>query len=155
MPNTELAYWIVENRYRVRIDAATGRPVGESRVWFTDPGFNDTLGESHVATPDGGVIYVRGPERTTASYVRVFGGGSSRCGERWRPGANGSGAATTVSGCVRCVADVTHAGLWGGLHTFAKLGPAPGGKRGRVRGAPEEGRSGGVMSDSRVNWGAP
>ena len=68
---TELVYWIETTWYRVTVGESPDRPLGEARVWFADPRFADTMGESYLVTPDGGVIYVQGPERTTASYLRV------------------------------------------------------------------------------------
>jgi len=57
--------------YRVRVDATRDPPFSEPEFWFRDEFFSDTPGASHVATPDGGVIYMRASAPSTASFFRV------------------------------------------------------------------------------------
>ena len=69
---TEVATWGLSGVwYRVRVDATADPPVGEPRFWFEDSMFSDTPGASHVATLDGGVIYMRGQDQRVAHYLRV------------------------------------------------------------------------------------
>jgi len=57
--------------FEVAVDSATGRVRGAPRPYFSDPRFVDTPGWSQRAVSNGGMIYVQGPARTTAAYVRV------------------------------------------------------------------------------------
>ena len=57
--------------FEVTVDSATGRVRGAPRPYFSDPRFVDTPGWSQRAVSNGGMIYVQGPARTTATYVRV------------------------------------------------------------------------------------
>lgn len=53
------------------------RPDGEGfdvSMWFSDPRFSDTLGQSWEPTGDGHAIYLRGPADITAAYLRVVPG---------------------------------------------------------------------------------
>jgi tRNA A-37 threonylcarbamoyl transferase component Bud32 len=58
--------------YEVTVDSATGQVRGAPRQYFTDSLFVQATGLSHRVAPDGGMIYVRGPARTTATYLRVI-----------------------------------------------------------------------------------
>ena len=55
----------------VTVDSATGRVIGAPRRYLVDPRFNDTPGWSHRTASNGDMIYVQGPARTTATYLRV------------------------------------------------------------------------------------
>ncbi len=68
---SELVYWVGSTWYRASVAGSAERPVGLPRPWFTDPRFADTPGQSHEATPDGGVIYLQGPAQASGSYLRV------------------------------------------------------------------------------------
>ena len=74
------AHWVSMStiRYRgayswqeVSVDSATGRLRGTPRPYFSDPRFSDTPGWSQRTVSDGGMLYVQGPARTTAAYLRV------------------------------------------------------------------------------------
>jgi hypothetical protein len=43
-------------------------------LWFSDPRFSDTLGQSWEPTSDGRAIYLRGPANITSAYLRVVPG---------------------------------------------------------------------------------
>jgi hypothetical protein len=58
--------------YRARIDPATGDLVGQPTLWLQEPRFTDTPGWSTRPSWDGGIIYVQGPEKTSAPYLRVI-----------------------------------------------------------------------------------
>jgi serine/threonine-protein kinase len=55
----------------VDVNPVTGEVTGPPRRWFTDPRFSDTPGWSQHLTRNGELIYVQGPVRTGASYLRV------------------------------------------------------------------------------------
>ena len=57
--------------YEITVDSASGRVRGAPRLYYSDPRFADTPGWSHRAASNGGMIYVQGPARTTAAYLRV------------------------------------------------------------------------------------
>lgn len=67
LSSTELAYRRQRSWYTVSID----RP-SESRFWFSDNRFLDTIGVSHAPSRDGGVIYVQGTNPSTASFLRII-----------------------------------------------------------------------------------
>jgi hypothetical protein len=58
--------------YQVRIDPATGVPMGQATLWARDPRFSDTSGWSNRPSHDGGIIYVQGPAETSAGYLRIM-----------------------------------------------------------------------------------
>jgi WD40 repeat protein len=58
--------------YTVRVDPETGEAQGAPTFWARDPRFSDTAGWSNRLSHDGGIIYLEGPEQTTASYLRVI-----------------------------------------------------------------------------------
>jgi DNA-binding beta-propeller fold protein YncE len=67
-----LVYWeCCYAWYRVRIGSSPAGPVGRPELWYRDPNFSDTPGQSYTLTGDGRLVYVRGPERTPATYIRV------------------------------------------------------------------------------------
>ncbi len=57
--------------YLVTVNPSADPPIGEPRPWFSDPRFTGTPGQSYTITPDGGLIYVQGPARQTAAFLRV------------------------------------------------------------------------------------
>jgi hypothetical protein len=69
---TQLLYRAGVAWYLVRFDPATGEVVGSPTLWGRDPRFSDTAGWSNRLAWDGGIIYLRGPEQTTAHYLRVI-----------------------------------------------------------------------------------
>ena len=73
---SELVYWRFAEPgatfVRVRIDASQDPPVGEAIPWWTDPRWVDTPGQSFTLTPDGGIVYVQGPEQKPATFLRVI-----------------------------------------------------------------------------------
>jgi serine/threonine-protein kinase len=60
--------------YRVTIDETRDPPFSQPEFWFRDELFSDTPGASHVATPDGGLIYMRATTPKTGSFFRVIPG---------------------------------------------------------------------------------
>jgi hypothetical protein len=58
--------------YSMRVDPLTGDPLGAPVMFTRDPRFKDTSGWSNRPSHDGGIIYVRGPEESTARYLRVL-----------------------------------------------------------------------------------
>ncbi|MFV1987882.1 MAG: protein kinase [Gemmatimonadota bacterium] len=70
--NTEFAAWSFGDTWQ-RFEVRPGQdpPVSQPRFWFRDARLSDTPGASHAATPDGGVVYMRGPDQEVAHYLRV------------------------------------------------------------------------------------
>ena len=68
---TELIYRVGSSWYVARLDATTGEPGGTPVLWGKDPRFSDTSGWSNRPSRDGGIIYLQGPEKSTAGYLRV------------------------------------------------------------------------------------
>ncbi len=58
--------------YTVKVDPDTGEPQGAPTFWARDPRFSDTSGWSNRLGHDRGIIYLQGPEQTSASYLRVI-----------------------------------------------------------------------------------
>jgi eukaryotic-like serine/threonine-protein kinase len=58
--------------WRVAVNPLTGEVEGRPERWIQDPRFSDTPGWSQHPTADGALIYVQGPERTQAAYLRVI-----------------------------------------------------------------------------------
>ena len=58
--------------HTVKVDPDTGEPQGAPTSWARDPRFSDTSGWSNRLGHDGGIIYLQGPEQTSASYLRVI-----------------------------------------------------------------------------------
>ena len=81
----EDAQWLSPTQFVMKSDNAAGQfalqlvtidpnadPIVQSiRDWFLPPRFIETPGRSFAVTPDGGVVYLRGPERRTGAYLRV------------------------------------------------------------------------------------
>jgi hypothetical protein len=57
--------------YRMRVSADSTQPLGKPSRWFTDPDFSDTPGWSFSVMPDGGVMYLHGAARNSATSLRV------------------------------------------------------------------------------------
>jgi serine/threonine-protein kinase len=68
---TEVLFRSGVSWYLVRLNPETGEPVGAPTFWARDPRFSDTSGWSNRLSHDGGIIYVQGPEQTSAAYLRV------------------------------------------------------------------------------------
>jgi serine/threonine-protein kinase len=58
--------------YQVRVDPASGEPMGAATLWGRDPRFSDTSGWSNRPSHDGGIIYVQGPAETSVGYLRII-----------------------------------------------------------------------------------
>ncbi len=58
--------------WRVAVNPLTGEVEGKPERWIRDPRFSDTPGWSQHPTADGGLLYVQGPARTQATYLRVI-----------------------------------------------------------------------------------
>jgi hypothetical protein len=57
--------------YEVSVDSLTGQVRGAPRPYFTDSLYVHPVGLPHRVAPNGGMIYVQGTARTTATYLRV------------------------------------------------------------------------------------
>jgi serine/threonine-protein kinase len=55
----------------VRVNPATGEPIGRPTQWARDPRFADTSGWSNRLQPDGSMVYLQGPAETTGAFLRV------------------------------------------------------------------------------------
>jgi hypothetical protein len=82
IPEANLALWVspsivrfMDNVgadfYEQTVDSLTGRVRGVPRRYFLDPLIVGTMGFWHRAVPNGGIMYVQGPAKTTATYLRV------------------------------------------------------------------------------------
>ena len=71
LSDSEVLYRTGVSWYLARLNPATGEPVGAPTFWARDPRFSDTSGWSNRPSHDGGIIYVQGPEQTSATYLRV------------------------------------------------------------------------------------
>jgi dipeptidyl aminopeptidase/acylaminoacyl peptidase len=66
--------YLTREWYRVTIDESLDPPFSEPEFWFQDELYADTPGASHVATPDGGVIYMRATTPKSSPFFRVIPG---------------------------------------------------------------------------------
>jgi hypothetical protein len=58
--------------YEVSVDSVSGEVQGAARLYFSNPGsVSAGGGQSHLVVSNGGMLYVRGPARTSAAYLRV------------------------------------------------------------------------------------
>ena len=71
LSDSEVLYRSGVTWHMARIEPATGEPTGDTAVWGSDPRFSDTFGWSNRPSWDGGIIYLQGPRRTDATYLRV------------------------------------------------------------------------------------
>jgi eukaryotic-like serine/threonine-protein kinase len=78
LSDTEVLFRSGVSWYASHLDAATGEPTGSPALWANDPRFSDTSGWSNRVSQDGGIIYVQGPEQSTARFLRVVPGWVSR-----------------------------------------------------------------------------
>jgi hypothetical protein len=69
---TEILYRAGVSWYLAHLNPETGEPLGAPTFWARDPRFSDTSGWSNRLSHDGGIIYVQGPEQTSATYLRVI-----------------------------------------------------------------------------------
>jgi serine/threonine-protein kinase len=60
--------------YRFEIREGAGNPIVSSRVWHRDDLHADTPGLSYTLSPDGELVYVRGPDTRGSHYLRVIPG---------------------------------------------------------------------------------
>ena len=60
--------------YRFEIRADVGNPIISSRVWHRDVLHADTPGLSYTLSPEGELVYVRGPDTRGSHYLRVVPG---------------------------------------------------------------------------------
>jgi serine/threonine-protein kinase len=72
LSDNELVYRFGAIWYSVRVNPATGEPLGAATLWGRDPRFSDTSGWSNRPDHAGGVIYVKSPEQPDPSYLRVI-----------------------------------------------------------------------------------
>ena len=71
---TEVVYRVGVSWFMVKVNPATGEPVGPPTQWARDPRFSDTSGWSNRPSHDGGIIYVQGPAEITGNHLRVIPG---------------------------------------------------------------------------------
>jgi serine/threonine-protein kinase len=71
LSSSEILYRSGVSWYLSHVDPETGEPAGAPTLWGRDPRFSDTAGWSNRVSQDGGIIYVQGPEESTARYLRV------------------------------------------------------------------------------------
>jgi dipeptidyl aminopeptidase/acylaminoacyl peptidase len=69
---TELLYRSNVTWYKVRIDPASGEPVGVPTLWARDIRFLDTPGWSNRPSRDGGIIYSQSLPQADARYLRFI-----------------------------------------------------------------------------------
>jgi eukaryotic-like serine/threonine-protein kinase len=74
LSSAEILYRSGVTWHLARINAATSELVGPATVWGADPRFSDTYGWSNRPDWRGGIIYLQGPEGTSARYLRVIPG---------------------------------------------------------------------------------
>jgi len=73
LSNTEILYFESGGKFiRHSVGTSSNTRVGTPLVWHVDSLFSDTPGPSYLITADGGLIYVREPERQPAPYLRVI-----------------------------------------------------------------------------------
>jgi serine/threonine-protein kinase len=70
--STEVLYRSSVTWYKVRIDPASGEPVGPPRLWARDSRFLDTPGWSNRPSRDGGIIYSQGLSQGDMRYLRFI-----------------------------------------------------------------------------------
>ena len=68
LSDTELVYRFGAIWYSVRVNPATGEPLGTATLWGRDPRFSDTCGWSNRPDHAGGLIYVKSPGQPDPSY---------------------------------------------------------------------------------------
>ena len=72
LSSTELLYRSSVAWYKVKIDAASGEPVGAPTLWARDIRFLDTPGWSNRPSRDGGILYSQSLPQTDVRYLRFI-----------------------------------------------------------------------------------
>jgi len=72
LSSTELLYRSSVTWYKVRIDPASGEPVGAPTLWARDIRFLDTPGWSNRPSRDGGIIYSQSLSQTDTRFLRFI-----------------------------------------------------------------------------------
>ncbi len=72
LSSTELLYRSSVTWYKVRIDPASGEPLGAPVSWGRDSRFLDTPGWSNRPSRDGGIIYSQGLSQGDTRYLRFI-----------------------------------------------------------------------------------
>jgi hypothetical protein len=72
LSNSEVLYRSGVTWLEARIDPVTSQVVSTGTVWGSDPRFADTFGWSNRPDWHGGIIYLQGPPRVTATYLRII-----------------------------------------------------------------------------------
>ena len=73
MPDGSLAFWTIDQwHWRMKITGSGGTPFAPPQRWFRDPLLINTEYRSHLITPDGADLYLRGSGRSTGAYLRVI-----------------------------------------------------------------------------------
>jgi serine/threonine-protein kinase len=72
LSTTTVLYRAGATWYSATVDPQTGEPSGAPVEWGADPRFSDTSGWSNVLSPNGGILYVQGPEQQSPGYFRVI-----------------------------------------------------------------------------------
>ena len=71
LSNSEILYRSGVTWHVSHVNPATSELVGSATVWGSDPRFSDTFGWSNRPDWSGGIIYLQGPEGTSARYLRI------------------------------------------------------------------------------------
>jgi len=71
LSNSEILYRSGVTWLEARIDPVTSEVISTGTVWGSDPRFADTFGWSNRPDWHGGIIYLQGPPRVTAPYLRI------------------------------------------------------------------------------------
>jgi hypothetical protein len=72
LSNSEILYRSGATWLEARINPATSEVISTGTVWGSDPRFADTFGWSNRPDWHGGIIYLQGPPRVTATYLRII-----------------------------------------------------------------------------------
>ena len=68
----EVVFRVGVSWFLVRINPASGEPLGPPTPFGRDPRFSDTPGWSNRPSHDGGIIYLQGPAQVTGNHFRVI-----------------------------------------------------------------------------------
>ncbi|WP_411281123.1 protein kinase domain-containing protein [Gemmatimonas sp.] len=73
MPDGSLTFWSFDQwHWRTKVSGSGGVPFTPPERWFRDPHMINTVSRSHLITPDGANLYLRGSGRSTGAYLRVI-----------------------------------------------------------------------------------
>jgi serine/threonine-protein kinase len=72
LSDSEILYRSGATWLEARINPVTSEVISTGTVWGSDPRFADTFGWSNRPDWHGGIIYLQGPPRVTATYLRVI-----------------------------------------------------------------------------------